>query len=205
MRRLSAILRSSRVSSAQIKLFGKPIRVNPVRPVSHTLYLGVMLIDGQASSDKKQLDIGANLFIGNLDPGVDERTLWDAFSNFGTLVQTAKVARDPGTGASKGYGFVAYDSFESSDAAIAAMDGGFLMNKTISVQYAFKKTSDGNSAGGAGGERHGTEAERLLAAQARKNNASIAPAAPPPMAMGGPGPSFLTGTLARRPLLRDRC
>ena len=37
------------------------------------------------------------------------------------------------------------------------------MNKAIAVQYAFKK--DGR------GERHGTSAERLLAAQARKNNA----------------------------------
>jgi hypothetical protein len=45
----------------------------------------------QASSDRKQLDIGANLFIGNLDPAVDETTLWNAFSNFGQLVQTAKV------------------------------------------------------------------------------------------------------------------
>lgn len=37
------------------------------------------------------------------------------------------------------------------------------MNKAITVQYAFKK--DGK------GERHGTSAERLLATQARKNNA----------------------------------
>lgn len=46
------------------------------------------------------------------------------------------------------------------------------MNKAISVQYAFKK--DGK------GERHGTPAERLLAAQARKNNALPVAARPPP-------------------------
>jgi splicing factor 3B subunit 4 len=38
-----------------IKLFGKPIRVN------------------KASQDKKTQDAGANLFIGNLDPDVDEK------------------------------------------------------------------------------------------------------------------------------------
>jgi splicing factor 3B subunit 4 len=38
-----------------IKVFGKPIRVN------------------KASSDKKTLEVGANLFIGNLDPEVDEK------------------------------------------------------------------------------------------------------------------------------------
>jgi len=52
------------------------------------------------------------------------------------------------------------------------MNGQFLMNKAITVQYAFKK--DGK------GERHGTSAERLLATQARKNNALPLSARPPP-------------------------
>ncbi|GAA6001169.1 hypothetical protein JCM10207_007442 [Rhodosporidiobolus poonsookiae] len=144
----------------QIKVFGKPIRVN------------------MASSDRKQLDIGANLFIGNLDPAVDERMLYDTFMAFGTLVQPAKISRDVGTGASKGFGFVSYDSFEASDAAIEAMNGQFLANKPVTVGYAFKKDAKG--------ERHGTPAERLLAAQARKNNAfPNAPPPPPPMMMGG--------------------
>ncbi|GAA5862978.1 hypothetical protein JCM3774_006708 [Rhodotorula dairenensis] len=138
----------------QIKLFGKPIRVN------------------MASSDRKQLDIGANLFVGNLDPNVDERMLFDTFMAFGTLVQPAKISRDMTTGASKGFGFISYDSFEASDAAIESMNGQFLMNKPITVSYAFKK--DGK------GERHGTPAERLLAAQARKNNAFPHGAGAPP-------------------------
>jgi RNA recognition motif-containing protein len=45
----------------------------------------------QASSDKKHLDIGANLFIGNLDDNVDERLLYDTFSAFGMMATTAKV------------------------------------------------------------------------------------------------------------------
>ncbi|CAG8535764.1 9218_t:CDS:2 [Ambispora gerdemannii] len=127
----------------QIKLYGKPIRVN------------------KATSDKKNLDVGASLFIGNLDPDVDEKMLYDTFSAFGVIVQTPKIARDPDTGNSKGYGFISYDNFDSSDAAIDAMNGQYLMNKPITVSYAFKK--DGK------GERHGSAAERLLAAQAKKN------------------------------------
>ena len=42
------------------------------------------------------------------------------------------------------------------------MNAQYLMNKEISVQYAYKK--DGK------GERHGDEAERMLAAQAKKHN-----------------------------------
>ncbi|KDQ18551.1 hypothetical protein BOTBODRAFT_28940 [Botryobasidium botryosum FD-172 SS1] len=159
----------------QIKLWGKPVRVN------------------KASSDKKQLDIGANLFIGNLDANVDERLLYDTFSAFGVMSTTAKVARDPGSGESKGYGFVSFTDFESSDAAIESMNGQYLMNKPVTVQYAFKK--DGK------GERHGTPAERLLAAQARKNNALPANARPPPAPMafgarppmGVPGPGMGMG------------
>jgi RNA recognition motif-containing protein len=45
----------------------------------------------KASSDKKQLDVGANLFIGNLDDNVDERLLYDTFSSFGMMATTAKV------------------------------------------------------------------------------------------------------------------
>jgi splicing factor 3B subunit 4 len=43
--------------------------------------------------------------------------------------------------------------------AIENMNGQFFGGKQISVQYAFKKDSNG--------ERHGSQAERLLAAQAK--------------------------------------
>jgi splicing factor 3B subunit 4 len=120
-----------------IKLHGKPIKVN------------------KASQDKRTQEVGANLFIGNLDPDVDEKTLFETFNSFGLILST-KIARDPETGASKGYGFVSYDSFESGDAAIASMDNQYFYNRMIKVSYAFKKESKG--------ERHGDAAERLLAA-----------------------------------------
>lgn len=123
-----------------VKLFGKPIRVN------------------KASADKKDTDVGANLFIGNLDPEVDEKALYDTFSAFGVIPRPPKVQRDPETGNSKGFGFVSFDSFEAADAAIEAMHSRFFANRTINVMYAYKKDMKG--------ERHGSAAERLLAAQA---------------------------------------
>lgn len=154
----------------QIKLYGKPIRVS------------------RASYDTKKVDIGANLFIGNLDENVDESQLYDTFQTFGSVSEQPKVsantcmihgrveghhrgeperdsiadrqiARDPTTGQSKGYGFIAYHEFEAADMAIENMNGQFFGGKQINVQYAFKK--DGK------GERHGTQAERLMAAQAK--------------------------------------
>jgi RNA recognition motif-containing protein len=59
----------------QIKLYGKPIRVN------------------KASYDtKKPVDVGANLFIGSLDEGVDENALFDTFSTFGSIAEHPKVS-----------------------------------------------------------------------------------------------------------------
>ncbi|KAI5862745.1 RNA-binding domain-containing protein [Durotheca rogersii] len=162
-----------------IRLYGKALRVN------------------KASADKqKPLEIGAELFIGNLDPMVDEKVLYDTFRRFGTLIAPPKVARDD-NGLSKGYGFVSYSSFEASDDAINNMNGQFLMNKDVSVQYAYKK--DGK------GERHGDEAERMLAAQAKKHNVQIEsqPMPPallqnsvpaPPAAAAVPPPAMATGS-----------
>lgn len=57
-----------------IRLYGKPIRVN------------------KASADKqKSVEIGAELFIGNLDPMVSEQIIYDTFSRFGSLVNFPKV------------------------------------------------------------------------------------------------------------------
>jgi splicing factor 3B subunit 4 len=120
-----------------IKVYSKPIKVN------------------KASQDKKVIDVGANIFVGNLDPEVDEKLLYDTFSAFGGIVVTPKIMFDPETGLSKGYGFISYDSFEASDLAIECMHGQFLCNRQIIVQYAFKKDTPG--------ERHGSQAERMLA------------------------------------------
>lgn len=114
------------------------------------------------------MDVGANLFIGNLAAEVDEKTLSDTFGAFGTVIDS-HVARDADSGIAKGYAFVNYDNFESADAAIESMNGQFLCNKPITVQYALKK--DGK------GERHGSAAERLLAMQAKKAGITVAQAA----------------------------
>ncbi|EGF77850.1 hypothetical protein BATDEDRAFT_33617 [Batrachochytrium dendrobatidis JAM81] len=130
-----------------VRLYGKPLRVN------------------KATSDKMALDVGATLFISNLDMTVDEKALYDTFSAFGMIASTPKISRNPETGESKGYGFVSFSTFEASDAAIEAMNGQFLANRAIAVSYALKK--DGK------GERHGSAAERLLAAQSGKTTALV--------------------------------
>ncbi|KAL3270016.1 hypothetical protein HHI36_009073 [Cryptolaemus montrouzieri] len=167
-----------------IKLYGKPIRVN------------------KASAHQKNLDVGANIFIGNLDPEVDEKLLYDTFSAFGVILQTPKIMRDPDTGNSKGFAFINFASFEASDASIEAMNGQYLCNRAISVSYAFKKDSKG--------ERHGSAAERLLAAQnplsqADRPHQLFADAPPigmmpPGMSMAPPPPPVLIAGMMPPPM-----
>mmetsp|Transcript_10637 Transcript_10637/g.23486 ORF Transcript_10637/g.23486 Transcript_10637/m.23486 type:complete len:344 (-) Transcript_10637:75-1106(-) len=146
---------------SMVKIFSRPMRVS------------------KSSLDKKSgsgtLDVGANLFIGNLDPGdVDEKLLYDTFSAFGTIIKPPKIMRDDMTNQSRGFGFVSFDAFEASDMAIECMHNQYLCNRQITVQYAFKKAStagEGNDMVAEGGrgpsgmpERHGGRAERMLAA-----------------------------------------
>jgi splicing factor 3B subunit 4 len=154
----------------QIRLYGKPIRVN------------------KASADKRGAgvngegaSVGAELYVGGLDPMVDEKVLYETFSRFGPLVAPPKVSRDDAN-LSKNYGFISYASFDSSDDAIANMNGQYLMNREITVQYAYKK--DGK------GERHGDAAERALAAQAKKHGVQVQiPAMPAALVMPNSTPS----------------
>lgn len=61
--------------------------------------------------------------------------------------------RDPESGNSKGFAFINFGSFDSSDAAIEAMNGQYLCNRAITISYAFKKDAKG--------ERHGSAAGAL--------------------------------------------
>lgn len=104
--------------------------------------------------------------------------------NNNNIYEIKKIMRDPDTNQSRGFGFVNFDCFEASDAAIDALNGQYLCNRPITVSYAIKK--------GTKGERHGSEAERLLAAKnprlqnRQRPNLIFAPfpptmAVPPPM------------------------
>ena len=159
-----------------IKLHGQPLRLNK-----------------KASGEVRIAEVGANLFLGNLDPDVDEKLLYDTFSAFGVIVgNTPKCMRDPDTGASKGFAFINYDCFEASDMAIEAMNGQYLCGRAITVQYAYKKD-------GSRGERHGSVAERLLAqndpnkGQARPHTMFSAAPAGAPGLTGGPPPPSMNG------------
>lgn len=136
-----------------------------VKVLNSVQLFGKSIVVASANASKgaeKAKNIGAILFIGNLAPEVNEKLLYDTFSAFGEITQVPSLARDGATGVPKGYAFIGFGSFAASDAAIQYMNHQFMCNRQINVEYALRK--------GGNGERHGSHAERLLAAEAEKKN-----------------------------------
>lgn len=72
-----------------------------------------------------------NIFIKNLDKAIDNKALYDTFSAFGNIL-SCKVVTDE-HGASKGYGFVHFETKEAADMAIEKVDGMLLNDKKVFV------------------------------------------------------------------------
>jgi len=72
-----------------------------------------------------------NVFIKNLDKTIDNKAMYDTFSAFGNIL-SCKVAQDE-TGASKGYGFVHFETEEAANTSIDKVNGMLLNEKKVFV------------------------------------------------------------------------
>lgn len=78
-----------------------------------------------------------NVFIKNLDTLIDNKALHDTFAAFGNIL-SCKVAQDE-SGASKGYGFVHYETDEAASQAIKHVNGMLLNEKKVFVGHHIPK------------------------------------------------------------------
>mmetsp|Transcript_14809 Transcript_14809/g.46561 ORF Transcript_14809/g.46561 Transcript_14809/m.46561 type:complete len:872 (-) Transcript_14809:547-3162(-) len=85
---------------------------------------------------------GVNLFVKNLDDAITDDILRDKFSPYGTIT-SARVMREPQTGASRGFGFVCFSSPDEATKAQQEMNGKHLNNKPIFVALAQRKEERG--------------------------------------------------------------
>jgi RNA recognition motif-containing protein len=102
--------------------------------------------------------MGSNLYVGNLSYDVDDSSLQEMFSTYGT-VESAKVIMDRYTGQSRGFGFVELSSNEEAQAAIEALDGKEHGGRTLKVNEAKPRENRdrggrGGGGGGGGGRRY---------------------------------------------------
>jgi polyadenylate-binding protein len=73
-----------------------------------------------------------NIFVKNLAPSIDNKSLYDTFSMFGNIL-SCKVSTNAKR-ESLGYGFVHYESDEAAQTAINRVDGKVIAGQQVSVQ-----------------------------------------------------------------------
>uniref|UniRef100_A0A671K5E8 Polyadenylate-binding protein n=1 Tax=Sinocyclocheilus anshuiensis TaxID=1608454 RepID=A0A671K5E8_9TELE len=90
----------------------------------------------QMKQDRMTRYQGVNLYVKNLDDGLDDEHLRKEFSPFGTIT-SAKVMMDGGR--SKGFGFVCFSSPEEATKAVTEMNGRIVATKPLYVALAQRK------------------------------------------------------------------
>ncbi|XP_022747045.1 glycine-rich RNA-binding protein GRP1A-like [Durio zibethinus] len=94
-------------------------------------------------------DVEYRCFVGGLAWSTDDRSLEEAFSAFGEIIES-KIINDRETGRSKGFGFVTFREEKAMRDAIEAMNGQNLDGRNITVNEAQSRRSSGGG-GGRGG------------------------------------------------------
>ncbi|XP_041654850.1 embryonic polyadenylate-binding protein-like isoform X2 [Cheilinus undulatus] len=90
----------------------------------------------QIKQDRIQRYQGVNLYVKNLDDGIDDERLRKEFAPYGTIT-SAKVMTDGPQ--SKGFGFVCFSSPEEATKAVTEMNGRIVATKPLYVALAQRR------------------------------------------------------------------
>ncbi|XP_076906708.1 glycine-rich RNA-binding protein GRP1A-like isoform X2 [Bidens hawaiensis] len=96
-------------------------------------------------------DVEYRCFVGGLAWATSDRSLEDAFSKYGEVIDS-KIVNDRETGRSRGFGFVTFKDEQSLKDAIEGMNGQSLDGRNITVNEAQSRSGGGY---GGGGRRNG--------------------------------------------------
>ncbi|XP_071717420.1 glycine-rich RNA-binding protein GRP1A-like [Rutidosis leptorrhynchoides] len=95
-------------------------------------------------------DVEYRCFVGGLAWATTDRSLEEAFSQYGEIVDS-KIIQDRETGRSRGFGFVTFKEEQCLRDAIEGMNGQSLDGRNITVNEAQSRSGGG----GGGGRREG--------------------------------------------------
>jgi len=75
------------------------------------------------------------LYVSNLQWGIDDDALLEAFSAYGEVIK-AQVVKDRDTGRSRGFGFVEFATAGEAEDAMRALHHRELKGRSIRIEYA---------------------------------------------------------------------
>jgi len=90
-----------------------------------------------AKSEKMGKYQGVNLYIKNLEDGIDDEKLRSEFEPFGTITSCKVMCDEKGT--SKGFGFVCFSSPDEATKAVAEMNNKIIGTKPLYVSLAQRR------------------------------------------------------------------
>jgi len=93
------------------------------------------------------------IYVGNLSYDVTEEELRADFASFGK-VESIAIPTDKYSGRARGFAFVEMPSVSEGQAAIAALNGKTVQDRTLTVNAA-RPRSDSGGGGGSYGDRRG--------------------------------------------------
>ena len=94
--------------------------------------------DSSSSSSSSSSEDNHSVFVGDLDPAVDDAVLSAAFARYPS-VREARVIIDPTTSMSKGYGFVRFSNMVERDLALQEMQSYPLLGRCLKLNLATPK------------------------------------------------------------------
>jgi RNA recognition motif-containing protein len=109
---------------------------------------------------QERIKMGKKLYVGSIPFTATEEDLSNLFSTIGE-VESVKIITDPGTGRSKGFGFIEMVNEEDAKRAIDDLNGKSFMERSIVVNEARpQQPREKRGFGGGGGGRGGFDRGR---------------------------------------------
>ena len=88
--------------------------------------------------------MNSKLYVGNLSTLTTEDTLWNLFSQMGTVV-SVDLIKDRVSGRSKGFAFIVMSNLAEAEKAIEVFNAHSLDDSQISVSFARRRDNRGGS------------------------------------------------------------
>ena len=154
-----------------IKLYNKTIEVQISAELKKQFALkrGREEDEQDVSRFKTQVfEIGAKIVVRNLDKSTTADDLTHLFGQFGKFAHAPRMIRND-QGEFRGAAIISYDSFEASDAAIAAMNNNAFKGRTMHIEYADRP--DGRGKHGSVEERERYSAHKSMMQKMEKEEA----------------------------------